>query len=147
LQIRVIKSRAANPLASLEGAVAIAARTFGFQLIDPQEAQNFEDYIEDTGEGPIRETLWVFDDTRTAHIAGEVWTLEAFCKAFRDRDWCDDHPDHPVANLRHYHENLSAYRTHFQQHRPMVLLRRGQRVLKLRADLSPEEKNKWLKML
>jgi hypothetical protein len=147
VQIRVIKSSADAPLTSLQSAAAIAAQTFGFQLIPATTAANFEDHVEDAGGTPKRETCWVFDDAKTADIQGQSWTLERFLKSFMDREWCDQNADHPVANLRHYSENVAKYREHFRTHKPMVLIRRGQRVLKLRADATDEEKAKWLKLL
>jgi hypothetical protein len=147
VQIRVIKSRADNPLFDLHGACAIAARTFGFRLIPPETAKNFEDAVEDIGGSLQRETHWVFDDTSAAEIRGETWNLDRFTKAFLDLDWCNANADSPVANLRHYHENLACYRAHFQAHRPMIRLRKGDRVLTLRADATEEEKAKWLKLL
>jgi hypothetical protein len=78
MQIRVVKSRADNPLTSLETAAAVAALTFGYQLIDKAQAKNFEDYVEETNESAQRETLWVFNDLSTANIAGENVALKDF---------------------------------------------------------------------
>ena len=148
MQIRVIKSRADRPLESLEAAAAFAAMTFGFRLIDKTEAANFEDYAEELPDGTLRrESVWVFDDSRTVQILDETITLSDFFARFRDLDWCNEHPDSPIANLRHYHENLTLWRQHFRDHPPMVLIRKGQRTLKLRADATEEEKTKWLKLL
>jgi len=151
MQIRFLKARADNPLASLEGAAAIAAQTFGFRLLDTSaqgaQIQNFEDVIEEVDGRPQRETVWVFDDTITVQILGETWTLESFVRSFMDLAWCDQHAESPVANLRHYHENLTRYRDHFRAHRPMIRLRHGKRTLTIRADATEEEKSKWLKLL
>jgi hypothetical protein len=131
----------------LDGAAAVAALTSGYRLIPPDKVANFEDYVEETSEGPVRETLWVFDDTVTATFEGQPWPLSAFITAFKDRDWCQANPDHPVAFLRHFHENLNAHREHFTKHPPMVLLRKGERTLKLRSDLPEADRQKWLKVL
>jgi hypothetical protein len=147
MQVRVLKARDDQPLASLEGASAIAAMTAGYPLIDGKKIKNFEDYIEKTGDETIRETVWVFDDTHLAELAGERLPLEAFLIKFRDLDWCKANPDHPIAYLRHQHENLQQFREHFRKHKPMILLRRGNRTLKIRPDLTPEAKAKWLKLL
>jgi hypothetical protein len=147
MQIRVVKSRADNPLTSLESAAAIAALTFGYQLIPKDEAKNFEDYVEETKQGTLRETLWVFNDLSTANIAGENVALKDFIARFMDLKWCEAHADSPIANLRHYHENVSLWREHFRANKPMILMRKGQRVLKIRPDASDKEKAKWLKLL
>ena len=148
MQVRVVKSRDDQPLASIEGASAVAAITAGYRLVDGKQVKNFEDYIEDTPDGTmIRETVWVFDDSDTADFGGERLPLEAFLIRFRDLEWCKANPGHPIAYLRHAHENLSKFRDHFRKHRPMILLRKGQRTLKIRPDLTPEEKAKWLKLL
>jgi hypothetical protein len=148
MQVRVVKSRDDQPLASIEGASAIAAMTAGYRLVDGKQVKNFEDYIEDAADGTmIRETVWVFDDSATADFGDERLPLEAFLIRFRDLEWCKANPEHPIAYLRHAHENLSKFRDHFRKHRPMILLRKGQRTLKIRPDLTPEEKAKWLKLL
>jgi hypothetical protein len=148
MQVRVVKSRDDQPLASIEGASAVAAMTAGYRLVDGKQVKNFEDYIEDAADGTmIRETVWVFDDAHVAEIAGERLPLEAFFIKFRDLDWCKANSEHPIAYLRHAHENLSKFRDHFRKHRPMILLRKGQRTLKIRPDLTPDEKAKWLKLL
>lgn len=147
MQIRVVKSRADNPLTSLQCAAAVSALTFGYQLIAKNQAKNFEDYVEETKEGPIRETVWVFNDLSTAEIAGESVSIKDFLWRFMDRKWCDEHPDSPIANLRHYHENMALWREHFRTNKPMILMRRGERVLKIRADADEKEKAKWLKLL
>jgi hypothetical protein len=148
MQVRVVKSRDNQPLASLESASAVAAMTAGYRLVDGKQVKNFEDYIEDAAdETMIRETVWVFDDSATANFGDERLPLEAFLVRFRDLEWCKANPEHPIAYLRHAHENLSKFRDHFRKHRPMILLRKGQRTLKIRPDLTPEEKAKWLKLL
>jgi hypothetical protein len=148
MQIRVIKSRADRPLESLEAAAAIAALTFGFRLIPKAEAANFEDYVEELPDGTLRrESVWVFDDSGTVQILGETITLSDFFARFRDLTWCDANPDSPIANARHLHENTQLWRQHFRENPPMVLIRKGQRTLKLRADATEEEKTKWLKLL
>jgi hypothetical protein len=148
MQVRVVKSRDDQPLSSLEGASCVAALTAGYRLIDGKQIKNFEDYVEDTGTGElIRETVWVFDDTVTADFGDERLPLEAFLAKFRDLEWCQANPSHPIAYLRHQHENLSKFRDHFRKHRPMILLRKGKRTLKIRPDLTPEDKAKWLKLL
>lgn len=147
MQIRVVKSRADNPLVSVETAAAIAALTFGYQLIPKDEAKNFEDYVEETKEGALRETLWIFNDLSTANIAGENVSIGDFIKRFTDLKWCDEHADSPIANLRHYHENVGLWRDHFRANKPMILMRKGQRVLKIRANATEKEKAKWLKLL
>jgi hypothetical protein len=122
--------------------------TAGYRLVDGKQVKNFEDYIEDAADGAmIRETVWVFDDSATADFGDERLPLEAFLIRFRDLEWCKANPEHPIAYLRHAHENLSKFRDHFRKHRPMILLRKGQRTLKIRPDLTPEEKAKWLKLL
>jgi hypothetical protein len=148
MQVRVVKSRDDQPLASIEGASAVAAITAGYRLVDGKQVKNFEDYIEDAADGTmIRETVWVFDDSATAEFGDERLPLEAFLIRFRDLEWCKANPEHPIAYLRHAHENLSKFRDHFRKHRPMILLRKGQRTLKIRPDLTPDEKAKWLKLL
>ena len=147
MQIRVVKSRADNPLASVESAAAIAALTFGYHLIPKDEAKNFEDYVEETKEGALRETLWIFNDLSTANIAGENVAIGDFIKRFMDLKWCEEHADSTIANLRHQHENVSLWREHFKANKPMILMRKGQRVLKIRADANDKEKAKWLKLL
>ena len=148
MQVRVVKSRDDQPLASIEGASAVAAMTAGYRLVDGKQVKNFEDYIEDAADGTmIRETVWVFDDSATANFGDERLPLEAFLVRFRDLEWCKANPEHPIAYLRHAHENLSKFRDHFRKHRPMILLRKSQRTLKIRPDLTPEEKAKWLKLL
>jgi hypothetical protein len=122
--------------------------TAGYRLVDGKQVKNFEDYIEDAADGTmIRETVWVFDDSATANFGDERLPLEAFLVRFRDLEWCKANPEHPIAYLRHAHENLSKFRDHFRKHRPMILLRKSQRTLKIRPDLTPEEKAKWLKLL
>jgi hypothetical protein len=148
MQVRVVKSRDDQPLSSLDGAAAVAALTAGYPLLDGKQIKNFEDYIETQPDGTtMRETVWAFDDTATADLGGERLPLEAFLAKFRDLDWCRANADHPIAYLRHLHENLQKFRDHFRKHKPMILLRRGQRTLKIRPDLTPEEKAKWLKLL
>lgn len=147
MQIRVVKSRANNPLTSLEAAAAVAALTFGYRLIDKEEAKNFEDYVEDTKDGLLRETLWVFNDLSTANIAGENVALKDFLARFLDLQWCEEHAESPIANLRHQHENTTLWREHFRANKPLILMRKGQRVLKIRSDATEKEKAKWLKLL
>ena len=147
MQVRVVKSRGDNPLATKEGAGAVAALTCGYRLLDGKQVKNFEDYVEETPEGVIRETLWVFDDTSTADFAGERIALQAFFAKFHDEAWCKANGDHPIAYLRHQHDNAAKFRDHFKKHKPMILLRKGQRTLKIRSDLTQEQKNKWLKLL
>jgi hypothetical protein len=147
LNVRVIKARASAPLSSLDGAAAIAALSCGFRLIPPAPIANFEDTVEETPEGAVRETCWIFDDTVTADFDGEAWPLTRFLTAFRDLAWCQANASHPVAYLRHFHENLNTTRAHLKQHPPMVLLRKGERTLKLRSDLPEAERQKWLKIL
>lgn len=147
MQVRVVKSRGDNPLATSEGAGAVAALTAGYVLLDGKQVKNFEDYVEETPEGVVRETLWVFDDSKSADFAGESVPLQAFFSRFHDAAWCSANADHPIAYLRHYHDNAGKFRDHFKKHKPMILLRKGQRTLKIRPDLTSEEKSKWLKLL
>lgn len=147
MQVRVVKSRCEQPLAAQETAGAIAALTAGYRLLDGKQIKNFEDCVEETPEGVMRETLWVFDDSSTADFNGERLPLQAFFAKFHDAEWCKANAEHPIAYLRHYHENLNRFRDHFKKHKPMIVLRKGQRTLKIRPDLTPEEKAKWLKLL
>lgn len=156
MRVRVLKSRDDSPLASLQGAAAIAALTFGYRLIDnickvegrDVRFKNFEDYVEEISPGTVqRETVWVFNDLSRATVLGESLHLEEFLRRFCDLEWCDAHPDSPIANLRHLHENTNKWRQHFRAHPPMILMRRGKRTLKIRHDTPPKEKEKWLKLL
>ncbi len=147
MQLRVVKSRSENPLASIEGAGAVAALTAGYKLLPGQQIKNFEDYIEETPEGIVRETIWVFDDAITADFNGENLPIQAFFARFHDAAWCDANAGHPIAYLRHQHDNATRFREHFRKHKPMILLRKGKRSVKIRPDLTPEEKAKWLKLL
>ena len=147
MQIRVIKSREDNPLGSKEAAAAIGALTFGYKLIPKAEAKNFEDYVEVVDDKGVRETVWVFNDLGAVVIAGETVKLATFLERFNDLEWCDANADSPIANIRHLHENHKLWRKFFSENKPMILMRRGDRVLKIRSDATEEDKNKWLKLL
>ena len=147
MQVRVIKSRADNPLAGLEAAAAIAALTFGYKLIPKSKAKNFEDYVDVVKDKGVRETIWIFNDLGVVDVAGEQVKLMTFLERFNDLEWCDANADSPIANMRHLHENHKLWRKFFSENKPMILMRRGDRVLKIRSDATEEDKNKWLKLL
>lgn len=136
-----------SPLKSTNTRVIAAALSCGCK---PAE-QAYSDTVEETPEGPKRVVTWIMDGDEKAVFEPiaerEELSFSEVRKRFVDRQWCIDHPNHPISYIRAYYDNLNSLLDFVRQQKPMVLIRRGNKTAVIPADVSDERRQKILAML
>jgi hypothetical protein len=136
------------PLKSATTAMIAAAATSGIGLSGNQP---FVHAIEsdETGQ-PKRTVVWCLADTEiefAPNFPDERITTAEFVRRFRDVAWRKANPDHPIAYMAWYAENLSNLRTQIRESKPLLMIRRGRKVAFIPQDCPPERREKILSLL
>jgi hypothetical protein len=135
------------PLKSTNTRVIAAALSCGCK---PAE-KAYSDTVEDTPEGPKRVVTWIMDGDEKAVFEPiekrEELSFSEVRARFTDRQWCIANPNHPIAYIRAYYDNLNSLLDFVRQQKPMVLIRRGNKTAVIPADCSDERRQKILSQL
>jgi hypothetical protein len=136
-----------NPLQSRNTRTVAAAISCGCK--PAEKAYSYT--VEETRNGLQRTVTWVMDGDAKAvfepAFEREELTFSEVAKRFADKAWCEANANHPIAYLRAFSDNLAQLTAFVKDHKPSVLIRRGNRVATIAADASDEMKAKILAML
>jgi len=105
------------------------------------------DTIEEVNGAPKRSVTWSMDGSVKAAFNDETIDLAEFRQRFENRDWCQTHPDHPIAYLRAFNDALSLLRTQLRLMKPLMLIRKGRSFALIPQDADPAKKTELLSML
>jgi len=105
------------------------------------------DTIEEVDGAPKRSVTWSMDGSAKATFNDEALDLAEFRERFESRDWCQTHPDHPIAYLRAFNDALSLLRNQLRLMKPLMLIRKGRRFALIPQDADPAKKTELLSML
>jgi hypothetical protein len=136
------------PLDSPATALVAAAGTSGIGLSGTQPFVHAVEMAE--GGEPKRTVVWSLADAEVVfapNFAEERITTAEFVRRFRDAEWRAAYPDHPIAYMAWFAENLAAYRDQIRASKPLLMVRRGRRVAFIPQDCSPERREKLLSLL
>lgn len=135
-----------HPLSSPNTHAVAAALTSGGNLAD----QGYLDTIEEgAGGNPRRTVVWLLKDSQIEFKATPAETISQaeFLRRWNDREWLRSNPDHPIAFIRAYQDNLSALRTQIRECGPTIKVTRGGRSAFIPAKASDAERAKLLSKL
>lgn len=137
-----------NPLNAANTRLVADALTTGFRLV---ESGGFRDTVEQTDKGPLRKVEWFIDGSSkglfvTAEGREEI-DFEEFRRRYESEQWCLDHPHHPIAFMRWSARHLSELRDKIRTMTPAAVLRRGNRMVTIPAELPQDKKEKLLSYL
>jgi hypothetical protein len=105
------------------------------------------DTIEEVDGTPRRSVTWSMDGSVKAAFNDETIDVAEFRKRFENRDWCQAHPEHPIAYLRAFNDALSWLRNQLKSLKPLMLIRKGRRFALIPQDADPIKKAELLAML
>lgn len=109
------------------------------------------DAIESTPEGPKRTVTWCMSGDRSIsfrpNFAEETLAFDQFRERFDSREWCEANPDHPIAYMRAFSEQMNRLRDRVKTMRPMLMVRKGRRTALIPSDCSEERKAEILGIL
>jgi hypothetical protein len=136
-----------NPLHSRNTRTVAAAVSCGCK--PAEKAYSYT--VEETKNGLQRTVTWIMDGDAKAvfepAFEREELTFSEVAKRFADRDWCEANANHPIAYLRAFSDNLAQLTAFVKEHKPSVLIRRGNRVATIAADATEETRARILAML
>lgn len=132
-----------HPLSSPNTHAVAASLTAGGNLSD----QGYLDTIEEGHDGrPRRTVVWLLKDSQIEFkpVAGETISQAEFLKRWNDRKWLAENPDHPIAFIRAYQDNLTSLRDQIKQATPTIKITRGGRTAFIPANATEAERQKLL---
>lgn len=136
-----------NPLQSRNTRTIAAAISCGCK--PAEKAYSYT--AEQTKDGVRRTVTWIMDgDVKAVFepaFEREELTFGEVAKRFANREWCERNPHHPISYLRAMSDNLTELTAFVKEHRPSVLVRRGNRVATIAADAPAEVRDRILAML
>lgn len=137
----MVREKDVHPAKSQNTRIVAAALASG---IRPATDKFYSDTIEDKGGGVSeRQVTWLLDAKKTASFEPdferETINFSEFNRRMRSQEWCEANPSHPIAYLREYIELHNRLVDRIKQMRPMIMLRKGQRVAIVPSGNSPEE--------
>lgn len=136
------------PLKSPTTALVAAAATSGVAL---SQTQPFVHAIESGDNGkPKRTVVWCLADHEiefAPNFPKERVTTAEFVRRFRDVEWRKANPDHPIAYMAWFFDNLCGLRDQIRANKPLLMIRRGRRVAFIPQDCPPEQREKILSLL
>lgn len=136
------------PLKSPTTALVAAAATSGIAL---SGTQPFVHAVETDESGqPRRTVVWSLADTEIDFAPAfpeERITTAEFVRRFRDVEWRKANPDHPIAYMAWFFENLTGLRAQIRETKPLLMIRRGRRIAFIPQDCLPERREKILSLL
>jgi hypothetical protein len=137
-----------NPLNAQNTRLIADALTSGFRLV---EGSGFRDTVEQTEKGPLRKVEWYIDGSSkglfvTAEGREEIDFTE-FQRRYQSEQWCLEHSHHPISFMRWSARHLSELRDKIRDLTPAAVLRRGNRMVTVPADLPQDKKDKLLSYL
>lgn len=160
--VRVLKD-ATSPLKSENTLMVCAATTSGIPLhthIDPDTGEKsgagFQETIEKVEPsaanptGTKRQTVWLLTDEKIEFRpipACETIDTAEFIRRYKDKEWRAANPDHPIAYMAWMHETYSRLREKLRDHKPTLMIRRGNRVAFIPPHATKEESDKILGLL
>jgi hypothetical protein len=113
--------------------------------------QAFSDTIEDVGGNPKRTVTWMMDGAKKVKFAPiakeEELTFTELQKRFDSQEWCEENSDHPIAYMRAMSDCYNRLVDKIKTMRPMLLIRRGNRLAIVPSGNDPESKAKREKIL
>ena len=137
------------PLKSPNTALVAAATTSGIQL---SEDQPFVQTLEDdpaTGT-PKRQTIWCLKDMEIEFLpqfAAEKIPTAEFVRRFRDTQWRQKNPHHPIAYMAWYHETNQRLREKIRENKALLMVRRGNRIAFIPQGCDAATREKILALL
>lgn len=135
-----------HPLSSPNTHAVAAALTSGGSLGE----QGYLDTIEEGHDGkPRRTVVWLLKDSEIEFkaIPAEKISQAEFLRRWHDRQWLTENPDHPIAFIRAYQDNVSELRNQIKNASPTIKVTRGGRAAFIPANASEAQRSKLLSKL
>jgi len=129
--IAIMRENDTPPAKSKNTRKVAALLTCGGQL---SSSSPFLDAVEARGDaGPKRVTTWMMDADKKMRFdpiaASEEITFLEFLKRYESQEWCEENPNHPIAYLRFYAENIYALVRKTKEIGTHIIQRKGKRVV------------------
>ena len=111
----------------------------------------YSDTIEDIAGTPKRTVTWLMNGAKTMKFLPiqkeeEVSFME-FQKRFNSQEWCEENPNHPISYMRAAFDANAKLVDVTKNIRPMLLIRRGNRIATVPSGNDPESKAQREKIL
>jgi hypothetical protein len=116
----------------------------GGQLLDEN---NYEDTVEETGSGTVRQVTWAVNGDIQVSIGGVLVGFEEFRRRWLSESYQAQNPDCLVTRLRRVRDKAVAMKTWIKSEKPWVKVTRGKRSVVFHPDLDDQRKAKLLKEL
>lgn len=148
--IHIVTDESGEPRATIKNpktASAVAAATCGAHLV----RRGYLDFVEVVNGKPVRRTSFLLDANSKLHFKPnfpeEKLSVSEVIRRFEDPEWCAANPDHPIAFLHFYRENMCRFIDAAKARKPGRLIRRGNRFVMLDDGLPRETEERFLKDL
>lgn len=137
------------PLKSPNTALVAAATTSGILL---SEDQPFVQTIENdhNGGSPKRQTIWCLKDMEIEFLpefAAEKISTAEFVRRFRDPQWRELNPHHPIAYMAWFHATHLRLREKIRENKALLMVRRGSRIAFIPQGCDAATREKILALL
>jgi hypothetical protein len=136
-----------SPLKSPNTALVAAATTSGILL---SEEQPFVQTIEMKEGEPRRQTVWCLKDMEIEFLPefpAEKITTAEFVRRFRDPQWRQSNPHHPIAYLAWFHETNQRLLEKVRENKALLMVRRGNRIAFIPQGSDAATRDKILALL
>lgn len=135
------------PLKSPNTALVAAATTSGIPL---SEDQPFIQTLEGSGDDIKRQTIWCLKDMEIEFLpefsAEKISTAE-FVRRFRDPQWREKNPHHPIAYMAWMHETNQRLRDKIKHNKALLMVRRGNKIAFIPQGCDAATRDKILALL
>lgn len=95
-----------------------------------------------------RQVTWSMNGDRKMHFVPnfdeEQITFAEFRRRFESLEWCEQNPDHPIAYLRAYRDQMNRLRDKLKTMQPMARIQKGKRIALIPADATEAQRAKIL---
>lgn len=106
------------------------------------------DSIDEAGK---RQVTWAMNGADNIvfdpNFEAETIDFAEFRRRFESLEWCEENPDHPIAYLRAYRDQMNRLRDKLRDMKPMARIQKGKRVALVPADSSAAKREEILGML
>jgi hypothetical protein len=102
---------------------------------DFASSKALHDSIDEEGK---RQVTWSMNGDRLMRFSPDFDEEEIefaeFRRRFESSEWCEENPDHPIAFLRAYRDQMNRLRDKLRTMKPMARVKKGRRVALIPAD-------------
>jgi hypothetical protein len=113
-----------------------------------RDSSNFLDEVEQLADGSTRRTVtWTINGDVKVELAGETLSFEQFRARWISDEWREENQTHPITYMWGAFEMKKQAQDYLKGRRPHETYRRGNNVVRISPDETPERREKLLAQL